>query len=215
MRAWLGGALLVALCASVLGACAAPRVVFAPTPQPVLPAARYDEVRDRWLRHLTIHHDFSVALDADVVLLSPEYRAAWVGKVSALRRLPESARADLAAAQGRDAESGVEVVVVMQSNSWSWNDLGARHSIWTLTYSDGEDGQAGHEALPLQVRPLELKPAELAALFPNVTPFSRAWLVRFPSAFADGTPLFRPDLRQAAVRIAGPLGQAEARWRAR
>lgn len=207
MRAWLGGTLLVAL----LGACATPRVVFAPAPQPVPLASRYDAVRARWLRHLTIHHDFSLALDADVVLLSPEYRAAWVAKVSALRDLPESAREDLATAQGRDAETGTDVVVVMQSNSWSWNDLGTRHSVWTLTYGDG----TGREALPREVRPLELKPAELAALFPDVTPFTRAWLVRFPPAFADGTPLLRPDLREATLRIAGPLGQATARWQAR
>src|SRR5437016_1862401 len=90
----------------------------------------------RWTRHVHITHDYDSVLDADVTLFSSEFRAAYVSKVAAMRHLPAPEQEALAALQQKAACSAVEVEVMLQSSRWEWNDLGASHSLWTITFSD-------------------------------------------------------------------------------
>ena len=101
--------------------------------------------------------------------------------------------------------------MAMESSRWEWNDITSTRSLWTITFSD----ESGHSVEAIERASLDAKPAELALYFGEVGPFTRTYRVRFPLAFADGTPLLGPGTRLAVVRFAGPLGVAKLVWRQR
>jgi hypothetical protein len=167
--------------------------------------------RDRVARRASVRHDWDTALDAVVVLATPELRASYVRMVAGMRALSDTDRARLAEQQRSDGEHFVELWVSMQTSRWEWNDLGSSHSLWTITLRDGE----GRSLEAIERNQLPQKPIELGELFPGVSPFTLGWRVRFPTTFADGTPVLRADLRQLSARFAGPLGQSDVVWQSR
>ena len=162
-------------------------------------------------RRATILRDWDTALDAEVVLATPELRAAYVRMVAGMRALSDTDRTRLAEQQTSDGEHFVELWVAMQTSRWEWNDLGSSRSLWTITLRDGD----GRSVESIERNQLSHKPIELGELFPGVGPFTLGWRVRFPTTFPDGTPVLRPDLRQLSARFAGPLGQADVLWQSR
>ena len=194
----------------LLAGCAAtPEAVRLAAPsQPILDAARYDAVHARSTRHAHLTHDYDAVLDAEVTLATPEYRAAYVGEVTAIRKLPEADRDRLLDEQRHDAESWVELFVMLESSRWEWNDLASTRSVWTVTFAD----DTGRSALASDKIAIDVKPEMLASLFKHVSPFTRGWKIRFKPTFADGTPLFHPDARYFVARFAGPLGATFVRW---
>ena len=196
--------------ASLVAGCVAtvPPVRLAPPETPVLDAARYEAVRARSTRHAHLTHDYDSALDAEVTLATPEFRAAFVGEVTAIRKLPDTDRDRLVEEQRMDAGKWVELYVMMESSRWEWNDLASTKSLWTITFAD----DTGRSALADDRIALDMKPEMLASLFPQTSPFTRGWKIRFKPAFSDGTPLLHPDARYFVARIAGPLGATEVRW---
>lgn len=208
MRATLAAfALAGGLCA-LAGCATVSPVRLGPPPEPVLPSKLYKETLQRSTRHAHLTNDWDTALDGDAVLLTPEYRAAFVGKMAAMRNLPRADRDKLAADQAADAEAFVEVLVMLQTSRWDWNDLATSNSVWTITFLDDQGRSVQSKARI----PVEWKVDELTALVPEVTPFTRAWRVRFPRTFADGTDLLRRDATWLGMKFAGPLGEAFFRW---
>ena len=147
-------------------------------------------------------------LDADAILMTDEFRAALVGKIAAMRGLPPADRDHLADDQARDAGNFVECLVMLVTSRWEWNDLANTNSVWTITFHD----DAGRSVSAMERSTIPWKVEELTALAPSVSSFTRAWRIRFPRTFSDGTPLLRPDARELSMKFAGPLGQAWFRW---
>jgi hypothetical protein len=181
-------------------------------------AEDYDAIHARWTRHVRITRGISAnrelgevdtALDARVTLLAPEVRAAYVAKMAAMRSFTEEERARLAGEQHDEEEKFVDFVLLAQTGRWDWNDFSAPRSVWTITVVDDKGRERGQP----EIQPMPLKADVLAQLFPEVTPFSRAWRVRFPRT--PEAPLYDASTRAIALRIAGPLGHAEALWKAR
>jgi hypothetical protein len=171
----------------------------------------YDAARARWGRTAWVVHDYDTALEAHVMLFSDDFLGAWLHKVARMRCLAPEDYRELVDTQIADTSRYVVAMVVMTTSRWDWNDLGSAHSVWTLSFLD--ESERSVEAVGRQASPDKLDTLE--ELYPGVTPFTRAWLVRFPRTFADGTPLIRPDARWVTIRFAGPLGKADVRWQSR
>lgn len=201
-RALLACTLACAACATT------PTVRFGPATRSYEPRD-FRAVRDRWTRQVHVRTDFDVALDAHATLFSSDFRAALVPKLAEARRLTELERATLADANRRDDEAFVEFLVLAETGHWEWNDLGTHRTLWTITLVDDRGRQWG----PPEVLPEHTKVAELNALYLGITPFTRAWRVRFPrtNGLADA------GTRWLELRIAGPLGDTGTalRWTAR
>jgi hypothetical protein len=206
------------LAVALLAGCAAPRV---PLGNPLVvpawdgdpcapgrPRLDWDPVRDRFTRHLHITRDYDTALDARVLLVTPEVRVAYLRRVARMRCLPREDYDRLARLLADEDARWVDLWVVMETSRWDWNDLGSTHSLWTVTLID----DAGHEASAVELYSMGEKPAQYEALFATESPFARVWRVRFPRQFPDGTPLLRPDMGWVGVRFAGPLGHDGGRW---
>lgn len=172
----------------------------------------YQEVRKRWSRTVRASHDtWDTAVDASFTLFSPQYREAWVRMISGMRRMAPVTRVRFAEEQRADQEHFVELAVMMQAGRWDWNDLASSRSIWTITFIDDH----GRVAPAFDVQALDFKQDELSVLFPDVTPFTRPFRVRFKPTFPDGTPLLRPDAGKVMIRMAGALASVDVVWEAR
>ena len=219
MRSWLLAALVAPGCGAPLVDFAAPAIA-----RPYDPAecARekpfghgrdraYERVRDRWSRHAHVTHDYDSALDARVILAVPQFHAAYVHAIALLDCLAPAEYAALLDADRADQERSVDVIVLLDSSRWEWNDLSSARSIWNVTLGDDQ----GRVIAPIERQPLDMKPETLNALFGDATPFTRGWRIRFPRTFPDGTPLIRPEARRLTLRLAGPLGADSVDWRSR
>src|SRR5262249_41369742 len=144
-------ALRCAILLALVGACASsPQVDFAATP-PLGTVHPEDTGRDGagapwarqgratpgpWTRQAPATHDWDTALDAQVMLMSPEVRAAYVRMVAGLRGYSDVQRQELVAEQQADAGRFVEVWVAMQTSRWEWNDLTSNRTLWNVTFLD-------------------------------------------------------------------------------
>ena len=173
-------------------------------------ARQWREVRDRWARRAHVTNDWDTALDAQVVLASAEVRAAYVRFLAGLRGYSDDKRNEVAAQHQADGEAFVEALVAMQTSKWEWNDLTSSRSVWSITFSD----DAGHTVEAVERSQIAQKTTEFAEVFAEVTPFTMAWRVRFPSRFSDGTPLLTAASRKVSLRFVGPLGESTVRWEA-
>lgn len=171
----------------------------------------YEKIRARWTRHVHVTRDYDTAIDADLTLLSPQYRGVYIARVADMRQLTSAQREQLVRDQHADAEKYVDLVINMQAARWDWNDLTATRSVWTITLVDDQ----GHEVGSPEIIQNPVKPEVLTALygpFGLTEPFIRSYRVRFARVPPS---LLGPDTRWVTVRIAGPLGGAEAKWEAK
>jgi hypothetical protein len=185
---------------------AGPRVRFGGEVQPS--PGVYKRTLDRWTRHMHATQDFDTAIDAWVTMLSPEFRSRYLATVEAMRQLSPDERAKLEATQRDEAAQFIDLIIVMQTSRWDWNDLTSPRSLWSLTLVDDR----GRETAPVDQQYAPLKTDEAAALYRGVGPFSRVWRVRFPRTLGDGTVIGGPETRSLTLRMAGPLGATKAIW---
>jgi hypothetical protein len=178
----------------------------------------YKAVRDRWLRRAHITWDYDTALDARVVLMTPEFRAAYLHEVALVDCLAPADYAKLVALSNEEALRWLDVIVLLDSSRWDWNDLSSPKSVWSITLADDQR----RVVAPLERQALGEKPPTMFAFFGDGnayfvdgSPFTRGWRLRFPVTFPDGTPLLRPDTKRITVRFAGPLGSDQVEWVAR
>ena len=170
-------------------------------------APDFEAVRDRWTRRVHLNHEWDTAIDGHVVLLSDEMRVALVGKMSDMMKLAEAERATLVAQQAKDAAEMWELVFLVDTSRFEWNDFSASKTVWSLTLADDAGHLIGHPEIIIAPE----KPTMIEALYPWTGPFTRTFRVRFPRAI-DGKPTLADPPRALTLRIAGPLGAVDARW---
>ncbi len=183
------------------------RTVPAPPAQPDDPA--YAKALDRWTRSEAIYHQtFEPIAFVAATYLSWPYRQARVAEITRERELPSAERDKLLDAERADRAQWHEVFLALHTNESPWNDIDSLHSQWRLALSAG----GGPDAPPAQIERIGRADAQTRALFPYAQQFYVAYVLRFPVALPDGSPLIPPNASQAVLLIAGPLGRAELIW---
>ncbi len=205
----LGGPLPTPLLlAALLAACVVQhqtRVDFSETPRDYLPQ-EYHAVYERWTRHDYAQHDVDKALEVWATFKSWDFREAYVEHYTAI--YPDADRATLRQAQRDAYHQAYEFHLVAQSADYAWNDLDKSSSAWRLTLVDA----LGHELQSERIRVEKLPDAYESDFFPDKTPFSKTYSVRFmmPAAGAEWVGVKSGSI---TLRIASPLGRVELLWR--
>jgi hypothetical protein len=205
----LGGPLPTPLLlAALLAACVVQhqtRVDFSETPRDYLPQ-EYHAVYERWTRHDYAQHDVDKALEVWATFKSWDFREAYVEHYAAI--YPDADLATLRQAQQDAYHQAYEFHLVAQSADYAWNDLDKSNSAWRLTLVDA----LGHELQSERVRVEKLPDAYESDFFPDKTPFSKTYSVRFlmPAPGAEWSGVKSGSI---TLRIASPIGKVELLWR--
>lgn len=171
-------------------------------------AKNYLEAVERYSRHGHLLSDFDETLTVDATLLAPRMVAALAAKHAAVYKLtPEQAaveRAKLVA----EAAGVIELHVETAAHDYALNDLASTKTVWKISLLDDKGHAIDHPSVALN---REQRGVDLA-FYPYTALFGRAWTVRFPLTFADGTPFITPETRALILRIAGPNGNVDLTW---
>jgi hypothetical protein len=166
----------------------------------------YDDAHRRWTRRAGHSADFTRVIDAAATLASTEWRAAYARERARRLRLPPDEEARLVAAEQAAAAESWELELIVATARPEWNDLQkGQASMWRLALV-GDDGR---EVAPLSVAEDRRPRAAIAEYFPDLRPFYRAYVVRFPKTTADGLPLAGQRL---ALKVTGTLAALEMVW---
>jgi hypothetical protein len=212
-RLW--GAAVLALALGT--ACSAPKPIlvdFSETPRDYR-AQDYKKVYDRWTRHDWALHEVDAALEVWATYKSWDFREAYIERYASVYSMSEADRRVLRQAQLESFHTGFEFHMTTQSANYKWNDLDKKDSAWRVTLLDG----LGRELVPEYLRINKLPDAYEREFFPNKTPFTKTFTLRFAVPAVDpatGSPAV--DFKGAqtgsiTLRIASPLGRVELVWR--
>jgi hypothetical protein len=193
--------------AALLAACVVQhqtRVDFSETPRDYLPK-EYHAVYERWTRHDYAQHNVDKALEVWATFKSWDFREAYVEHYAAVYHDADPAM--LRQAQREAYHQAYEFHVVAQSADYAWNDLDKSNSAWRLTLVDA----LGHEIPSERVRVEKLPDAYESDFFPDKTPFSKTYSVRFLMP-AAGTEWSGVKSGSITLRIASPIGNVELLW---
>jgi hypothetical protein len=193
--------------AALLAACVVQhqtRVDFSETPRDYLPQ-EYHAVYERWTRHDYAQHEVDKALEVWATFKSWDFREAYVEHYAAI--YPDADLATLRQAQRDAYHQAYEFHLVAQSADYAWNDLDKSNSAWRLTLVDA----LGHELQSERVRVEKLPDAYESDFFPDKTPFSKTYSVRFlmPASGAEWSGVKSGSI---TLRIASPIGKVELLW---
>lgn len=204
-------AVLAAAFAAGTTGCGAPRPVivdFSETPRDYS-AKDYDAVYKRWTRHERALNQFDVALEVWATFKSWDFREAYIERYASIYGLSDADRSALRQAQLETFRHGYEFHVTAQSTSYRWNDLEKASSAWRVTLIDA----AGHELTPDYVRVEKLPDAYERVFFPDRTPFTRSYSIRFQVPPASGQEFMGVKSGGVTLRMTSPIGHVDPTWR--
>ncbi|MDB4966897.1 MAG: hypothetical protein JWN44_2586 [Myxococcales bacterium] len=191
-----------------VGCAGAPPRVSLGDPSPTPTAKDYVDQLKKWTRHANLRSDFDAALDVDATLRAPEFRYAYAAKYIELYRIGEENQARVRGEILTDGADSYEFHVETATHDYALNDLTSTKSIWRLTLADDQ----GHEVTPASVTSVKERRQLDMEFYPYASIFSRGWVIRFPRARADGTPLVGGDTKTLTFRFAGPQGSVDLLW---
>jgi len=183
------------------------RVDFSDTPRNYV-STDYPEVYERWTRHDFALKDVEKVLEVWATFKSWDWREAYIERYAAAYSLPDADRATLRKGQRDAFKRAFEFHVTTQSANYKWNDLEKSSSPWRITLLDA----LGHELQPeLPIRVEKLPDVYEREFFPNKTPFTKTYSLRFVappnSEFAGMTS------GAITLRFSSPTGRVELTWR--
>ena len=198
------------LLASALVACATQkqvRVDFSETPRDYLPRD-YSDVCARWTRHdYALHEWQDKAIEVWATFKSWDFREAYIERYAAVYSLSDADRTTLRQAQREAYHQAYEFHVIAQSAEYTWNDLDKSSSPWRVTLVDA----LGNEIPSDRVRVEKLPDAYERDFFPDKTPFSKSYSIRFTMP-ASGTEFSGVKSGSITLRIASPIGRVDLLW---
>jgi hypothetical protein len=171
----------------------------------------YAGVHAAWTRHAKLVQDVGTVMEIWATFKSWDFRQAYVEKYAKAYDLHEGERELLAKSQQEMARTEFEIHLVAQSTVDRWNDLDRRSSAWRITLLDG----TGAELPPSSVKIEKVPEIYETEFFPNRTPFSRTYCLRFVRPDGGGDSFVGPESGRLILRIASPMGRVEVAWDAR
>jgi hypothetical protein len=168
----------------------------------------YDRIYKAWSRHTRVVKDVGTVIELWAVLKGWEFRQAFVERYARVYGISDGEKRALYTAQLEASQRDYEFHVVAQMTEWRWNDLERPTSPWRLSLVDG----AGVEVAPRNIQLLRLPDLYESQLFPDRTPFSRTYVVRFDRVAAQAAGFSGVRTGVISLRAMSPLARADLVW---
>ncbi len=197
-------ALLVGL---LLSACSLPRHASLYARSTEISPADYLEVLHTWTRSDKVYSALDTKMFVTATFHAPDFRRAFaVAFPEIYGHGGNITRRELVDLTG-DVEQFHNFFMAVYTAEPRWNDLAQSDSIWRVTLIGSDEVAVG----PAEILPIKID-ANLRAVYPYLTRFDTAYLVRFPLADAMHRLVLDSSSTHFILRIASALGAAEMRW---
>ncbi len=187
-------------------------VDFSETPRTFV-SADYGSMFDRWTRSTRVVSAEGTLIEVWATMKSVEFRQAYIERYAEIYDLNRAQREELRRSQLESVRAGYELHLSVQMTDRRWNDLERDSSPWRVTLVDG----AGNTLEATDIEAPKLPTLYETEFFPNRTPFTRTYVLRFEKndelgkAFDFGG----EHTGKIVLRIACPRGAAELAWTAK
>jgi hypothetical protein len=172
-------------------------------------APDYDDAYERWTRRDRAYNGVDLVVDAYATLKSPEWRVAYAAAKARQAKMTPGARAALFDQEHQAMREFWEVELVVATHDYAVMDFSSNTtSMWRMTLI----GDGGREVTPTSVRVDNRSRVEIGAWFPSMTPFHRAYVMKFPKLAADGQPLVTADSPRLELRLGSALATVNLVW---
>jgi len=187
-------------------------VDFSETPRTFV-SADYGSIFDRWTRSTRVVSAEGTLIEVWATMKSLEFREAYIERYAEIYDLNRIQREELRRSQLQSAHSGYELHLSVQMTDRRWNDLERDNSPWRVTLKDG----SGDTLEATDIEAPKLPTLYETEFFPNRTPFTRTYVVRFDKQDEAGKAFEFGGEKTGLVvlRIASPRGTAELDWQTR
>jgi hypothetical protein len=206
-----GAALLlaVAMATPALGGCATSLVSLKEGPREYV-ATDYESVLRVWTRteNLIALSELDNFLTATATFESYDFRWAYVVRYVQDYRLTIEQRKRLLDKTLEETRTHHQFFVAIYGGERRWNDLTKPDSAWIVRLID----EKGNETAPEEITAIKRPNALERTYYPYVTPFRRAFRIRFPRTLPDGRPTISPSAKWFGLRFAGAQGNTELVW---
>lgn len=199
----------VALAASALTGCRAPKVSIAAGPREYT-EDDYTEVLERWTRteNLVNVSELDNLLTVTATYESWDFRWAYVVKYASDYRLTVEQRRALLEKSLAETRDSHRFYVALYGTKVRWADLTRPSSAWVVRLIDEEGNETAPTSIELVPRP---GPLEIR-YFPYSTVWRHVFRIKFPTTTADGRTTLSPSAKWFGLRFAGAEGHEELRW---
>lgn len=196
----------------LVGACAEQQksVSLAP-PRRSLEAKDYERELKRWTRFSSYLKQLDTTVRVYATLRGPAFDAALIAKKKTLFALDPARVAKLEAEAQKRASETLSLVMIAATHDYLWNDFDRKRSHWR-TFLEND---AGDQLDPIAIKRKRRVTETDRALFPHLQTFYVRYDIDFPRTLPDGRPFVRDGVKEIMLRVSGPLGKAELRWRLR
>jgi hypothetical protein len=199
--------LLALLLLAVSCASSPPRASLFGPPSGDISPKDYKQVLRTWTRSDKVYQGLENKMFVSSTFHSPEFRRAFaIAFPEIYGHGGDITRRELVDLTG-DVEQFHTFFVTAYTPDEKWNDLHQEDSIWRVNLIGSEEVAVD----PAQIIPVKID-ANLQAVYPHITRFDEAYLVRFPLTDAMGRLVLDPKSTSAKFRIASALGSAELIW---
>jgi len=188
-----------------IAGCVAPRAILSLQPRSTIGSDDYERILDDWTREDRLYDGLDSKLFVHSTFHSPEFRKTFLLRhPDVYGRGSETARR--LALTLPDGVEEIEFFFSAFTSDVKWNDFDQEDSIWRVVLK-------GDETEPVDGQVSRVKTtANLRAIYPFITDFSRTYVVRFPRTDAGGMPVISSSSRSIELRFLSALGTAELVW---
>lgn len=170
----------------------------------------YQSVLEKYTDRAELYSGFDTVLFAAATFQSPAFREARVRRTAHFQALTRERVAELMGQELAEAGRTHEFFLGVHVSNYRYDDFDRASSIWNMVLVTPSG-----EVKPVSVERVGRADMELRAYYPYLGTFWVAYRVRFPTTFADGTPVIPPGAERVVLRMASSLGKVEMRVHAR
>ena len=198
--------ILIPMMAAAFSGCKHQEPVLSLQPRGTATADNYDEVLTDWTREERVYDGLESKLFVHATFHSPEFRKTFLLRhPDVYGRGSETARR--LALTLPDAVEEIEFFFSAFTTDIKWNDFDQDDSIWRVVLK-GDDSE------PVDGQVARVKTtANLRAIYPFITDFSRTYVVRFPRTDASGRPVLSSASKSIDLQFLSALGVAKLVWK--
>ena len=190
----------------LLSGCAHHAPALSLQPRTAMTENDYERVLKDWTREDRLYDGLESKLFVHATFHSPEFRKCFLLRhPDVYGRGSETARR--LALTLPDGDEDIEFFFSAFTTDIKWNDFDQDDSIWRVELKSNHSESVDGEVTRVKTT------ANLRAIYPFISDFSRTYVVRFPRTDASGKPVLSSSSEEIELHFRSALGGAKLMWK--